>query len=102
MSLSAWAGAVRASVFRPEEAARALSTRLLARFEASRALLTGSGTQALQLALVSSCAPDPSSGGPVVALPAFSCYDLVSAAVGAGIRMVFYDVRPPHALSGHG
>ena len=29
-----------------------------------------------------------------MALPAFSCYDLVSAAVGAGVRMVFYDLDP--------
>ncbi len=30
----------------------------------------------------------------IVALPAFSCYDIVSAAVGAGVRAVFYDLDP--------
>src|SRR6266545_4725787 len=34
-------------------------------------------------------------GGPcVVALPAYSCYDVAAAAVGAGVRIALYDVDP--------
>jgi perosamine synthetase len=61
------------------------------RYKARRVVLTGSGTQALTLAIRSSA---PTGRAPLVALPAYSCYDLVSAAVGAGARMVFYDVDP--------
>lgn len=66
-----------------------LRARLEARFSASRAILTGSGTQALTLAIRAAA---PSERAPLVALPAYACFDLVSAAVGADARIVFYDV----------
>jgi len=53
-------------------------------------LLTDSGTSALSLAIAAS--------GPVghrlVALPAWGCYDLVTAVIGAGAQALFYDVLP--------
>jgi len=51
----------------------------------------GSGTQALQAALERAAAE---TGSNEVALPAFGCYDLASAAVGVGSRVHLYDVDP--------
>ena len=58
-------------------------------FDAEHALLTGSGTQALQLA-ISAAANEKVP----VALPSYSCFDLISAAVGADARISFYDIDP--------
>ncbi len=58
------------------------------RFGAESALLTDSGTSALSLALGVSAA-----GGPV-ALPAYACYDLATAADGARVGVLLYDVDP--------
>ncbi|MEX0912746.1 MAG: DegT/DnrJ/EryC1/StrS family aminotransferase [Gemmatimonadota bacterium] len=66
---------------------------LRARYSADRAVLTSSGTHALQLALAGSAGPSPERA-PIAALPAFSCFDLVTAAAGASVRVVFYDVDP--------
>jgi dTDP-4-amino-4,6-dideoxygalactose transaminase len=60
-------------------------------YEADRVVLTDSGTHALQLALT---AARTSGGGTRVALPAFSCFDLATAALGAGVEPVFYDLDP--------
>ncbi len=68
-----------------------LAELLAGRYGARRVVLTGSGTQALTLALRASV---PEDRAPVVALPAYACYDVVSAAVGADARMVFYDLDP--------
>lgn len=68
------------------EATAALQAVLADRYGAKRAVLCGSGTQALQLAL-SAVEGD-------VALPAFTCYDVASAAIGAGVRVRLYDVDP--------
>lgn len=57
-----------------------------------RTLLLGSGTQALETAL-RLATQVPGLGGPV-ALPAYSCFDLVTAAVGAGVTVDFYDLDP--------
>jgi dTDP-4-amino-4,6-dideoxygalactose transaminase len=64
---------------------------LAARYGADHAVLCGSGTQALTLALRH---VTPRGARTLVALPAYACYDLVSAAVGAEARVVFYDVDP--------
>lgn len=69
------------------EELRGLLTR---RFAADRVLLTDSGTHALQLAL--SAAPGGERGR--IGLPAFSCFDLATALVGAGRRVAFYDLDP--------
>jgi dTDP-4-amino-4,6-dideoxygalactose transaminase len=62
------------------------------RYAVDAALLVDSGTSALHLALASLGA---GTSAPVrVALPAYGCYDLVTAAVGAGVEPVFYDLDP--------
>lgn len=70
----------------------ALIEHLSRTFDAPTVVATGSGTQALQLAM--ELAPAFNRGPAVVALPAYSCFDLVSAAVGAGVRVRFYDIDP--------
>lgn len=67
-----------------------LREELARRYSAARVTLFGSGTQALQTAI---SVAHRRVGG-VVALPAFQCYDLVSAAVGAGVQVALYDVDP--------
>jgi perosamine synthetase len=65
----------------------AVARRLLeSRFGATAVLLTDSGTTALRLALIAERAKGP------VALPAYGCYDLASAAIGAGVRVLLYDL----------
>ena len=58
-------------------------------FGARSVTLTDSGTSALVLAFR---ALVPRDG--VVALPAYACIDLVAAAIGAGVRVRFYDLDP--------
>jgi perosamine synthetase len=73
----------------PRPALRALLER---EYGATTVLLCGSGTQALTIAIqearrrVDVDAP--------VALPAFSCFDVASAAVGADVRVSLYDLDP--------
>jgi hypothetical protein len=67
----------------------ALVDRLRSAYAATDALLTDSGTTALRLALQIAA-----GAGGTVAMPAWGCFDLVSAAVGAGVRLSFYDVDP--------
>jgi dTDP-4-amino-4,6-dideoxygalactose transaminase len=55
------------------------------------ALLTDSGTGALTLAIRGSLAQAP---GASVALPAYGCYDLATAADGASAPVVLYDLDP--------
>jgi hypothetical protein len=59
------------------------------RFDASRVVLTDSGTSALTLALRLT----GHSGRPV-ALPAYSCIDLITAAQGANVTVRLYDLDP--------
>ncbi len=54
-------------------------------------VLTESGTAALMLALRGALALRP---GALVALPAYCCYDVLTAAVGANAPVVLYDVDP--------
>lgn len=72
-----------------------LSDALRAQYAAREAVLTASGTEALTLALRLAVARRP--GKPVL-LPGFACYDLVSAAVGAGAPVRLYDLDP-HTLT---
>ena len=82
-----WAGvAGRRS---PDSLSR-LAGALQADFGARGALLVSSGTVALTLALRSL----QSAGRPLVALPAYGCYDLATAVVGADVRVALYDVDP--------
>lgn len=64
---------------------------LRSRYRAEHVELYGSGTQALQMALTLAMRI---KGGTEVALPAFGCYDLASAAVGAGADVRLYDLDP--------
>lgn len=84
LSTAAW------SVLRSSRPSNALERALASRFDASAVRLVGSGTQALQLALrlarLTADAP--------VALPAYTCYDVASAAVGADSSVLFYDFEP--------
>ena len=61
---------------------------LASRHGARRVLLLNSGTSALTLAMRAAGA------GSIVALPAWCCYDVATAALGAGARVVHYDVDP--------
>jgi perosamine synthetase len=79
---------IRGARSRPRER---LADLLADRYRARRVVLTGSGTQALTLALRASA---PAGRQPLVALPAYACYDVVSGAVGADARIAFYDVDP--------
>jgi dTDP-4-amino-4,6-dideoxygalactose transaminase len=75
-----------------ETAKQNLRALLQNEFSAYGVLLTASGTQALQLAikLAASGLGQVSS----VALPAFTCYDVASAAVGAGHPIRLFDLDP--------
>ena len=86
-------GAALDAVASPGIARGRLAQSLASRFAADRVALTGSGTQALQLALAR--VPVSSDGSaPLVALPAYTCFDVATAAVAAQVRVVFYDVDP--------
>lgn len=61
-------------------------------YQADDVVLCGSGTQALQLALVIA-GKTVESPGPV-ALPAYTCFDVATAAVGAEARIHLYDIDP--------
>ncbi|HEU4452934.1 MAG TPA: aminotransferase class I/II-fold pyridoxal phosphate-dependent enzyme, partial [Longimicrobium sp.] len=87
--LSAAAAALRP---RPDHAARLLCS-LVDRLGAADGVLCGSGTQALQLAISTALDHRGDRTAPV-ALPAFTCYDVAAAAVGAGARVALYDVDP--------
>jgi len=72
---------------------RAALEGLLARtYRADEVVLCGSGTHALQLAI--EAAADRAGRGALVALPAFTCYSVATAAVGAGVPITLYDVDP--------
>ena len=68
-----------------------VTTALTHAFGASDVLLTDSGTGSLTLAIRACLESRPDTA---VALPAYSCYDLATAADGAGVRVVLYDLVP--------
>jgi dTDP-4-amino-4,6-dideoxygalactose transaminase len=73
----------------PRPRLRALLER---EYDSRSVLLCGSGTQALTIAIREALRRvDP---GSPVALPAFCCFDVASAAVGAGVSVNFYDLDP--------
>jgi dTDP-4-amino-4,6-dideoxygalactose transaminase len=63
------------------------------RFSCHTAVLTDSGTSALTLAL-SAVKAQVKGTRPLVAMPAYTCYDLATAALGAGVDVVLYDLDP--------
>lgn len=71
-------------------ALRAVEERIQDAYAPVELRLTDTGTSALRLALeVATATPNGA-----VALPAYGCYDLVSAARGARVRCIYYDVDP--------
>ncbi|HXH63068.1 MAG TPA: DegT/DnrJ/EryC1/StrS family aminotransferase, partial [Gemmatimonadales bacterium] len=68
-----------------------LIARLRAQYRPRNILLTDSGTSALTAALIGALHVRP---GARVALPAYSCYDVATAADGADARVHLYDIDP--------
>jgi len=68
---------------------RSVAAALCQRYSATNSLLTDTGTSALILALRRIVPP-----GGTVAFPGYSCIDLTSAAIGAGMRVRLYDIEP--------
>ncbi len=89
VSKASLAGGVRALVTGAPEG---LDRWLALRYQVDAALLVDSGTSALRLAIES--VATPSAPRVRVALPAYGCYDLATAAVGAGAVVSFYDIDP--------
>ncbi len=85
-------GASARALLQPEQARQAAAQALRAYFPGRSVLLAGSGTGALSLALRHAAAP-----GGTVALPAYACPDLGTAAIAAGVSIRLYDVDP-HTL----
>lgn len=73
-----------------DAAERRVRGRLLEQFDAREAYFTDSGTTALRLALEAQRGAVPRP----IALPAYGCYDLATAAVGADVPVVLYDLDP--------
>jgi dTDP-4-amino-4,6-dideoxygalactose transaminase len=71
---------------------RSLASLLRAEYAADDVQLYGSGTQALQVAIAALL--ERHDKGAHVALPAFGCYDLASAAVWSAAPIALYDVNP--------
>lgn len=102
LSLGGIALAALAAARSPRSARASLRAYLAERFRAEHVCLTGSGTQALRLALEVAAESrrrqlartSEGRSDPLVALPAYSCYDIVTAAVGANVRATFYDIDP--------
>ena len=69
----------------------ALAEGLTEHFGTSDHLLVDSGTSALRLAIEGAL---KAHGGDTVALPAYCCYDVATAAVGAGANIRLYDIDP--------
>ena len=69
-----------------------LSDLLREEYEAKSVRLCSSGTHALQLAITTAWRDANERGH--VALPAYACYDLATAAAGAQVPVGFFDVAP--------
>jgi dTDP-4-amino-4,6-dideoxygalactose transaminase len=83
------AGALAALGRGVEEQRAKLEATLRVRYGAADVVLTDSGTSALRLAIQGSV-----PAGRAVAIPGYSCYDIVTAVVGADADVIFYDVAP--------
>ena len=92
LPLRAILGAVRETYIDRTDSIPAGRALLRQVYHADVAYLLGSGTQALQLALRMAARM---LGKPLrVALPAYGCYAIAAAAVGAGADIALYDVDP--------
>jgi dTDP-4-amino-4,6-dideoxygalactose transaminase len=99
LSAAALLAGVRAALARnggpPPQAEARVAALLRERYAAKAVLLTDSGTAALTAALLAILKDRP---GFAVALPAYACYDLATAADGADAPVILYDVDP-HTLA---
>ena len=84
--LSGWGSMVSGASGR---ARTTVTSAVTAEFAADEILLTDSGTSALTLAIRGIC---EARGERLIALPAYGCYDLATAADGAGVEVALYDV----------
>lgn len=88
LTLGAVLAGVRSLAARDDAATDRLTKELAVEYGASRVVLTDSGTSALALAIRAAAGNRP------VALPAYGCYDLATAADTAGVPVVLYDLDP--------
>jgi len=98
LSAAALLAGARAAVARNGRAARAeerVVALLRERYAPRTVLLTQSGTAALTAALLGAL---HDRAGAAVAMPAYACYDVATAAAGAGVPVLLYDVDP-HTLA---
>jgi dTDP-4-amino-4,6-dideoxygalactose transaminase len=96
LSVSAWLAGVRSVIGGnggPAHAAARLESLLKERYGPTGVVLTESGTMALTAALLG-LAENRKETEVVVAMPAYSCYDIATAAEGAGARVILYDLDP--------
>ncbi|MBI4500750.1 MAG: DegT/DnrJ/EryC1/StrS aminotransferase family protein [Gemmatimonadetes bacterium] len=94
LSVRALLHAAAAASGRAPDPRPGLQRLLAATFVADRVELTGSGTQALELAMRTVWWRAGTDAPSVVALPAFGCFDIATAAVGSGLSIALYDVDP--------
>ncbi|HET7599018.1 MAG TPA: hypothetical protein VFK09_01925, partial [Gemmatimonadales bacterium] len=88
LSLGALAAGV-AGMFAADHRA-GLERALADEYGSAAVLLTDSGTSALALALRAAVRERPGA----VALPAYGCYDIATAADAAEVRFALYDIEP--------
>ncbi len=91
LSPGALVSGIGAALAGGESARAAVEAWLRERFHPDALLLTDSGTSALALAMRAAVLRSPDA--PVM-LPAYGCYDLVTAAMGAGVSVRWYDMEP--------
>jgi perosamine synthetase len=92
LSLRATVAAAAQTVGPAEDPRPRLIELLKRKYAASDVVLTATGTQAMTLAIIA--ARDRDQKKRPVALPAYSCYDLASAALAADTAVTLYDVDP--------
>ncbi len=91
VSLRGVIAAIAGGVHESADLRREVAASVQDAYGASSALLVASGTDALRLALAGVCATTTRRH---VALPAYSCYDVATAAEGADVGVVLYDIDP--------
>lgn len=97
LSAAALLAGARAALSRNGVAARAeheVIRLLRERYAPKSVLLTDSGTTALTAAMLGVAATGRDGTRAPVALPAYGCYDLATAADGAGVPVLLYDLDP--------
>ena len=93
--LPAWspltAGALGAALWPPADAFSRIEGRIAQEYEPSSMLLVRSGTAALALGFLASARE---GHRPRIGLPAWGCFDLMTAADSADAEVLFYDLEP--------